>query len=128
MRNKIFTNLFYGFFALMLFLNLICLKLIDLRTPVVQNIEPTATFINGKVYECVLPIETVISKNEKNFIYIIEETNSWFHPTIAKKIEINIEEKTLTHVAISGINLYDAKILLYSDRPINDVVSPVKLY
>lgn len=118
---------FAGWFVLILaVLALFCWKLDALRTPQVLCVIPSYGMIDGKGYECVLPLETLSEENGHWYLYIVEDSNSYFHPVVARQLEVTLLAQSNTQVAVQG--LYTGlRVVRFASRPLGEKAVPVQV-
>ena len=116
---------FAGWFLLALaLLALCCWKLDALRTPQVLCISPGSGVIDGVGYECVLPMEAMFVVDGHWYLYTVEDSNSYFHPVVARRIEVTPVAQSETLVAVQGAYMNDLRVVRFASRPLEgDTVS-----
>lgn len=118
---------FAGWFILALaLLALFCWKLDALRTPQVLCVSPSPGMIDGSGYECVLPLEVLSEEGGHWYLYIVEDSNSYFHPVVARRIEVTLLAQSDTQAAVQGIYM-GLRVVRFASRPLDERTVPVQV-
>lgn len=120
---------FAGWFVLvMAVLALVCWKLDVLRTPQVQCIGPRSDVIDGNSYECVLPLEAIYAVEDHWYVYVVENSTSYFHPVVARRIEVTLQAQSDTQAAVQGVYMNGLRVVQFASRPMEGNTIPVQIW
>lgn len=126
--KKIVARCCMGFLITMAVLTFLSWKLDRLCTPQVLIAEPKYGTVDDKGYECVLPKEVLHQEGSSWYIYIVEQSTSYFYPLNARRVEISIQALDDTQAAISGIYTDGLRVVRFSSRPLNGSTVPICLW
>ncbi len=115
------------FLAAMAVLTLVSWKLDELRTPQVLCVEPAPGSVGEQAYESILPLECVQIEDSRCFVYIVEETTSWFYPVAARQVEVLLQDMDNANAAVSGV-YRGLQVVRLSSRPLLGQTVPVRVW
>lgn len=123
-----------AFCLLLLFLLWCSWELNDLMTPRVYCVAPSAGQMAGtdgevQSYSCVLPASAVYSgRGDERIVYVVEETSSFFTPTVTRRLSVYALAESPGEIAITGLPADEKQIVLYSSHPLTGESESVKLW
>lgn len=117
-----------AFFLAMLVLTLLSWKLDALRTPQVLWVCPEFGNVSGKQYECVVPLEALHGEGDQYYVYIVENTTSYFHPVTARRMQIQLLDTDASRAAVSGLAVLGTRVVRFSSRPLSGSTVPVAIW
>lgn len=133
MAKQCISRLCTVFFSFMLICTFVSWRLDDLQTPRVVCSSPTWGQLadsEGVItnYNCVVPLESLMGADGNRYIYLVEETNSYFAPLVARRVYVTVLAYSESAAAVSGIFSDDAQVVRFSGRPLIDDTVPVKMW
>ena len=122
-----------GFFAALLLLTWFSWKLYGFRTPQVLCISPNYGQLPDEdgilqSYACILPLDAIQGEGDDRYVYLVEETSSFFYPVVARKVWVTIQEQTKSQAAVTGLASNECQVVLYASRLITGDTIPVLLW
>ena len=116
------------FLVLMAFLTLLSWTLYEMRTPQVLLAEPRQGSIDGVSYECVLPKESLYQEGSHCYLYIVEDSTSYFYPVIARRVEVTLQAMDDRQAAVSGIYTRGLRVARLTSRPLVGSAVPITIW
>ncbi len=116
------------FFVLLAVMTLICRKLDGMTTPRVRTVRPESGVVAGVYSDCVLPRECVVQIGNKQYVYLLERTDSYFKPLIARQTQVSLDAETAEQAAVSGFWAGDAQVVCDSESSLMGSTVAVRLW
>lgn len=108
-------------------------KLDGLRTPQVVCVTPTSGRMADAAgvsqgYSCILPLDALHGEGEERTVYMVENTESFFSPVVARRASVTVEAQTGREAAVRGLPSGNIQIVLYASRALSGKTVPVILW
>ena len=115
------------FLLAMLTFTFLSWKLDNLRTPQVLCVTPGRGRVNGVYYDQVVPAEAVHGSAAYYYVYVAEESSSYFHPTVARRVSVQLTDFDEVNAAIQ-ISDSEASVVWLSERELTESAVPIRVW